>query len=128
MASPCTSEQVVAEPNRTMVVIRSMGLPAESASWSSDASEIDDYQPRLQLPDGSQLVSDNWALHLGGGTLEFPALPEEVYRVHLELPGLPLAPAGAAPEDWVIPIDAAAGHGRTGGRAILATVYPDGCQ
>ena len=51
------------------------------------------------------LISESWALRLGAGTLEFPPLPAEVYRVTLELPRLPLVPAGEAPETWEVTLN-----------------------
>ena len=95
-------EQVLARPDRTVIVIRSEGLPPEDQLWPHGAREDSDYQPRLCLPDGRTLISESWTLHLGAGTLEFPPLPADVYRVTLELPRLPLVPAGAAPEAWKV--------------------------
>lgn len=97
-------EQVVASPNRTDVVIRSEGLPPEH-QLSPHGAEEADFQARLRLPDGRMLVSETWSLRRGGGTLEFPPLPDGVYHVTLELPRLPLVPAGAAPEEWTVPIN-----------------------
>ena len=98
-------EQVLARPDRTVIVIRSEGLPPEDQLWPHGAREDSDYQPRLRLSDGRTLVSESWTLCLGAGTLEFPPLPAEVYRVTLELPRLPLVPAGAAPEEWKVPLN-----------------------
>lgn len=95
-------EQVLARPDGTMIVIRSEGLPPEDQLWPHGAREEGDFQPQLGLPDGRTLISESWALRLGAGTLEFPPLPAEVYRVTLELPRLPLVPAGAAPEAWKV--------------------------
>jgi hypothetical protein len=95
-------EQVLARPDGTVIVIHSEGLPPEDQLWPHGAREDGDYQPRLRLSDGHTLVSESWTLCLGAGTLEFPPLPAEVYRVTLELPRLPLVPAGAAPEAWKV--------------------------
>ena len=95
-------EQVLAQPDRTVVIIRSEGLPPKDQLWPHGPMEAGDYQPELHLPDGRTLTSKEWALRLGAGTLEFPPLPDDVYRVTLELPRLPLVPPGAAPEDWAI--------------------------
>jgi hypothetical protein len=95
-------EQVLVRPDGTVIVIRSEGLPPEDQLWPHGAREDGDYQPRLRLSDGHTLVSESWTLCLGAGTLEFPPLPAEVYRVTLELPRLPLVPAGAAPEAWKV--------------------------
>jgi hypothetical protein len=98
-------EQVIARSDRTEVVIRSEGLPPEDQLWPGGARSEDDYGPVLRLPDGRRLTTGTWTLRLGGGTLEFPPLPEGVYRVTLQLARLPLVPAGAAPENWSIPLD-----------------------
>jgi hypothetical protein len=98
-------EQVLARPDGTVIVIRSEGLPPEDQLWPHGAREDGDYQPRLRLSDGRTLVSESWTLSLGAGTLEFPPLPAEVYRVTLELSRLPLVPAGAAPETWEVPLN-----------------------
>ena len=93
-------EQVIAGPDRTKVVIRSDGLPPEDRLWPDGARQEGDFEPLLRLPDGRTLTTGTWTLRLGGGTLEFPSLPDGVYRLTLELSRLPLVPAGAAPENW----------------------------
>jgi hypothetical protein len=98
-------EQVLARPDSTVIVIHSEGLPPEDQLWPHGAREDSDYQPRLRLSDGRTLVSESWTLCLGAGTLEFPPLPDDVYHVTLELPRLPLVPAGAAPEAWKVPLN-----------------------
>lgn len=112
-------EQALAQPERTLVVIRSQGLPAEEQLWPGGARQETDYHPRLRLPDGSTLASNGWTLRLGGGTLEFPPLPETVYRVSLELPHLPLVPSGAAPEDWSVPLSLRPATGE-----LVAELFP----
>jgi len=62
-------EQILAQSDRTVVVIRSEGLPPENRLWPDGAKGTGDYQPWLRLPDGSKLASNTWTLHLGGGTL-----------------------------------------------------------
>ena len=112
-------EQVLAQPNRTVVVIRSEGLPPEDRLWPHGTRERGDYQPELRLPDGRTLASKKWTLRLGAGTLEFPPLPEGVYRVTLELPRLPLVPAGAAPEEWAVPLNLRPATGE-----LVAELFP----
>ena len=97
-------EQVLALPDRTVVVVRSEGLPPGEQLWPGGRREESDYQPELRLPDGRTLASREWALRLGAGTLEFPPLPDDVYRVTLELPRLPLVRDDVAPEDWTVPL------------------------
>jgi hypothetical protein len=98
-------EQVIARSERTEVVIRSEGLPPEDQLWPAGASDEGDYEPMLRLPDGRMMTTGTWTLRLGGGTLEFPPLPEGVHHVTLELARLPLVPAGSAPENWRVPLD-----------------------
>jgi hypothetical protein len=113
-------EQVIARPDRTEVVIRSEGLPPEDQLWPGGARGEDDYEPVLRLPDGRRLATGTWTLRLGGGTLEFPPLPEGVYRVTLELSRLPLVPTGAAPENWSIPLDLRPATGD-----LVADLFPE---
>jgi hypothetical protein len=98
-------EQVVAGPDRTQVVIRSEGLPPDEPTSSSREQEMRAFQPVLRLPDGNALSTVKWALRRDGGSLEFPPLPDGVYRVTLELPRLPLLKEGAAPENWQVDLD-----------------------
>ncbi|MDY7080339.1 MAG: hypothetical protein SXV54_25940, partial [Chloroflexota bacterium] len=97
-------EQVLARPGGTTVVIRTEGLPPEDQLWPHGATVDDDFDPGLRLPDARRLPLKGCALRLETSTLEFPPLPDAVYRVTLELPRLPLVPAGAAPEAWEIPL------------------------
>ncbi|NLF10550.1 MAG: hypothetical protein GX597_02050, partial [Anaerolineaceae bacterium] len=98
-------EQAIAGPDNTKIVVRSEGLPPEDLLWPDGAEQQGDFAPLLRLPDGRTLTTATWTLRLGGGTLEFPSLPDGVYRVKLELPRLPLVPTGAAPENWQVPLD-----------------------
>ncbi len=111
-------EQVVASPNTTRIVIRSEGLPPEH-QLSPDGAEEVDFQARLRLPDGHTLTSGTWTLRRGGGTLEFPALPDGIYHVTLELPRLPLVPTGAAPEEWAVPLSLRPATGE-----LVAELFP----
>jgi hypothetical protein len=98
-------DQVVAAQGYTKIVIRSDGLPPEDQLWPGGARQEGDFQPLLRLTDGQRLAAGTWTLRLGGGTLEFPSLPGGVYHATLELARLPLVPAGAAPENWQVPLD-----------------------
>ena len=98
-------EQVIARSDRTEVVIRSDGLPPEDRLWPDGPRQEGDFEPLLRLPDGRTLSTGTWTLRLGGGTLEFPSLPDGVYRITLELSHLPLVPGGAAPENWQMPLN-----------------------
>ena len=97
-------EQVLAQPGGTTVVIRIEGLPPEDQLWPHGATVDDDFDPGLRLPDARRLPLKGCTLRLETSTLEFPPLPDDVYRVTLELPRLPLVPAGAAPEAWEVPL------------------------
>ncbi|MEA3376997.1 MAG: hypothetical protein U9R72_12460, partial [Chloroflexota bacterium] len=97
-------EQVLAQRDRTTVVVSSDGLPPEDEVWPQGPEAEALSQPRLRLPDGRTLAPETFTLRWGAGTLEFPPLPADVHRFTLELPRLPLVPADVAPEDWAIPL------------------------
>ena len=108
-------EQVIAGPQRTQVLISVPGLSEADLPWPNAAVENSDFSaflllpeaglPRESLPDGSsRMEMTRWELSTGAGKLEFPPLPGGVNRVTLVVPRLPLAPAGALPEDWEIPL------------------------
>jgi len=97
-------EQVVAQRDRTVVVMRIAGLPPESELWPARSISESVYRPRIRLADGTALAIRKWSASWGRARLEFPALPEGTYRFQLELPRLPLVPPNQAPEDWVIPL------------------------
>jgi hypothetical protein len=97
-------EQVLAQPEGTTIVISSEGLSPEDEFWPEGVEMEEGFEPRLRLPDDKSLEPDTFTLRWGAGTLEFPPLPSEVYRLNLELPRLPLVPAGIAAEDWEIPL------------------------
>lgn len=99
-----TVEQVLAEDDKTTVVISSRGLPPEDQVWPDGAEMEQASEPLLHLPDGRTLTPKTFTLRWGGGTVTFPALPADVYRVTMRLPRLPLVPAGVAAEDWMIPL------------------------
>jgi hypothetical protein len=113
-------EQVTARPDRTEVVVCSRGLPPEDQLWPGGARGEDDYEPVLRLPDGRTLATRTWTLRLGSGTLEFPPLPDSIYRVVLELARLPLVPADAAPENWAVPLDLQPATGE-----LVAELFPE---
>lgn len=100
-------EQVVASPDRTIVEISSSIQPGPEITWYEIKQAYHDFQAFLHLPDGSKLELTAKAMRRGEGTLAFPPLPAdtEIEQVTLELPRLPLLPAGAAPEDWVVPLN-----------------------
>jgi hypothetical protein len=113
-------EQVIAGPDRTKIVIRSDGLPPEDQLWPGGVHQEGNYQPLLRLPDGRTLTTSTWTLRLGGGTLDFPPLPDGVYRATLELARLPLVPPGAAPENWQVPLDLRPATGE-----LVAELFPE---
>jgi hypothetical protein len=102
-------EQVIAGPQRTQVLISVPGLSEADLPWPNAVVENSDFSaslllPEEGLPDGIRLEMTRWELSVGAGKLEFPPLPGGVNRVTLVVPRLPLAPAGALPEDWEIPL------------------------
>jgi hypothetical protein len=96
-------EQVVAGPDRTIVVFSSQGLPADKNAPLSSVVEV---LPKaiLRLPDGSVFELTRQELNYGRGKMEFPALPASVYKINFEFDRLPLVPPGAAPEGWQVPL------------------------
>jgi hypothetical protein len=96
-------EQALADPERTLVVISGEGLPPESVDFPTSRFE-NLPAALLRLPDGNTLEVVRQDLYYGGGKLQFPALPEDVYKVTLEIDRLPLLPAGAVPEKWQVPL------------------------
>lgn len=97
--------ELIAGPEETTIVVESSGLPSEEALWGMEGASVDDrFAPLLRLPDGAPLNVETFTLRLGRGTLVFPPLPPDVYRLTLELPLLPLVPPGAAPENWSLPL------------------------
>jgi hypothetical protein len=94
-------EQVLAQPDRTVIVIRSQGLPPGDHVVARGPEEAD-FQVWLRLPNGRTLRPKDWSVRTGEGFLTFPSLPDDVYRVTLELSRLPLVRPGAAPEDWAV--------------------------
>lgn len=95
-------DQLVASPDRTVLVFSSRGLPETTGNSQPDMDNLP--TSVLRLPDGTALSMRRQELSYGGGRLEFPALPEGVYRVTFEIDRLPLTPPGAAPEGWQIPV------------------------
>jgi hypothetical protein len=97
-------EQVVARPHKTTIVFRSEGLPPEDHLWPEMTRDDHDYHFGLHLPDGRVVTTQTWTLRLGGGTLEFPPLPEGTTTMTLTIGRLPLVPPDFAPEAWSIPL------------------------
>ena len=98
-------EQVLAQPGGTTILLSSEGLPPEDRVWPQGVSVKGVTEPLLELPDGRLLAPETFNLRWGGGTLAFPAVPADVFRIRLILPRLPLVPAGVAAEDWSIALD-----------------------
>ncbi len=100
-------EQVVASPDRTIVEISSSIQPGPETTWYEIKQAYHDFQAFLHLPDGSKLELTAKAMRRGEGTIAFPPLPAgaEIEVITLELPRLPLLPAGAAPENWIVPLN-----------------------
>jgi len=97
-------EQVLAGMDKTTVVFDSRGLPTENPARTQRATAETGFEPTLRLPDGSTLSPKRWDVLRGKGTIRFPSLPEDVYRVTLDLPTLPLVEPGEAPEGWSVPL------------------------
>jgi hypothetical protein len=118
-------EQVIAEHDKTRVVVRSEGLPREDALLPAGAvvpaTARDAFA--LRLPGGRALIATEYSLRWGAGTFTFPELPPNVFEATLELARLPLLPAGAAPEDWRLNLVLQPATG-----PLVAALYPQPCQ
>ncbi|MFW5943400.1 MAG: hypothetical protein ACOCXI_16465 [Chloroflexota bacterium] len=112
-------EQVVAGPEETVVVIDSDGLPPREQLWPDGREPFEAFEAWLRLPDGTALRPSGRTMRVGSASLVFPPLPPDVYRVTLELPRLPIVPAGAAPEEWTVPLLLQPASGE-----VVASMYP----
>lgn len=92
--------QVLAQPDRTVLVYEAEGLPPYTPGRDVSAA--------LRLPDGTRLLGTSQSVGRGADTahggLRFPPLPEGVYQATLLLERLPYVRAGDAPEDWEVPL------------------------
>jgi hypothetical protein len=105
-------DQVLAEADKTSLSFSTEGLTAKDLPWPNPAIDHPDFSATLRLPDGARLAATTWQLNLAAGKVEFPALPKEVDQVILEMPRLPLVPAGAAPENWQVDLHLTSASGR----------------
>jgi hypothetical protein len=96
--------QAVASPEETVVVIDSEGLPPQRELWPDGRELPTTFQAWLRLPGGETLTPTSRTIRFGAVSLTFPPLPADVFSVVLELPRLPLLPAGIAPENWAVPL------------------------
>jgi hypothetical protein len=97
--------QVLAQPDRTLILLSSEGLPPEDEIWPTGPSSGAIVEPVLELASGQVLTATTFNLNWGAGTLAFPPLSGDIHQVTLVLPRLPLVPEGIAPEDWRIPLN-----------------------
>jgi len=96
-----TVESVIADLQRTVVIYRLEGLPADASS----APAGPETQPVLRLPDGSAAALRSGAQDSPTrGYAEYAALPAAVSDVTFEIARLPLLRQGDAPENWRIPL------------------------
>ena len=101
-----TVESLIADPQRTVVIYRLEGLPADA----STAPAGPESQPVLRLPDGSAAALRSAAQDSPSrGYAEYTALPAAVNEVTFEIARLPLLRQGDAPENWRIPLHLQAG-------------------
>jgi hypothetical protein len=111
--------QVLAQPDRTLVVFEADGLAAYDPRQVSETLERN-YTAELLLPDGSRLPGAGQSLARGGesasGSLRFPPLPPDVT---LLLPRLPYVAPGDAPEGWEVPLTLRLATGE-----VVAEVFP----
>ncbi|NPV09887.1 MAG: hypothetical protein HPY83_18240, partial [Anaerolineae bacterium] len=116
-----TVEQVLAQPNRTVVRIRAEGLPplADESLADGDPGFL------LRLPDGSTLAPTGWRARRGEATVDFPPLPADVYRVDLLVERLPIVLPGTAPENWKVALGLHPTSGEMMGAGYTAPYTPE---
>ncbi len=97
-------DQVLALPERTIVVFHSLGLPSDGQL--REVNSLNEFNPKLWPQE-----SYAWNLSLfmqvidpGAARLEFGPVPMDVTELTLTMNQLPGLPSGAAPGDWEIPI------------------------
>jgi hypothetical protein len=100
-------EQALADSQRTIIVYKVDGLSLSAANSQGEDAPTGS-RPTLRLPDGTALdIVEGGGRGWGSGyqvRLVYPPLPPEVEAVTLEIPRLMDMPAGAAPENWEIPL------------------------
>lgn len=119
-------DQLIASPDKTVLVFSSRGLPEKAGNSQPDMDNLP--TSVLRLPDGTALSMQRQELSYGGGRLEFPALPQGVYRVTFEIDRLPLVPPNAAPEGWRIPVALAPMDGPLPAELVPEPYAPEGAQ
>jgi hypothetical protein len=96
--------EVVAGLEDAVVVVEIEGLPPEDRFRPQYMPPPSEPLPLLRLPGGDTLSATGVSADRAQAIIVFPALPADAYRVTLELPRLPLVPAGEAPENWTVPL------------------------
>ena len=99
--------QAASDWQKTVIVYQVDGLSLPAAN-SQGENVVTGSREFLRLPDGSTLEptagsGNGWAIGFQM-RLEYPPLPPEVNEATLVVPILPSMPAGAAPENWEIPL------------------------
>ncbi len=102
-----TVQQGAADPTHTVLIYQADGLSLKAANSQGEAVQTGG-PVVLLLPDGSFLSTSDGRMR-GWGTgyqtrLVFPALPAGVNEATLLIYRLETMPAGAAPEDWRLPL------------------------
>lgn len=105
-------EQAATDGQRTVIVYQADGLSRQGANSHDEAERRGQgeplRQPELRLPDGTILEGvgtdgNSWAVGYQL-RLVFPPLPSDVNEATLVIQRLMNMPAGAAPEDWQLPL------------------------
>lgn len=100
-------EQAVADSERTIILYKVEGLSLTLANAQGEEAPAGS-NPVLRLPDGTVLDIVSGEGRSWGSVHEerlvYPALPKEVEAATFEIPRLMDMPAGAAPENWQIPL------------------------
>ncbi len=95
-------DEFVAARDNTQIVLTITRLSHDAPLSFETSGERAAAGIALRLPDGHRLEPEQALLSTEGAKLQFPALPPDVSEVVLEMARLPLARAGAAPEDWQV--------------------------
>jgi hypothetical protein len=96
-----TIVQAIADGGHTLLIYRVAGLGDSMAAAPGAAQP----QPALRLADGTPVAFRSGAQDsLNGGYFEYAPLPAAATDVVFEMARLPLVRAGAAPENWRVPL------------------------
>ena len=99
-----TITQVTLTTEKTVIVYRTEGIPAEARPKGESAASCNPSAPSLQLPDGTELKIIGGEGSQSESRMTMPPIPDGVYAVKFSLPCLADVAPGKAPENWEIPL------------------------